>query len=211
MTRQQPPLTRPTLVGALREGLRWEEFVALYGRLILGWGRCDFGLQTSDAENLCQEVLLRVWRGIGTFDPARGRFRAWLYACTRNAVCKLRRGQHGERVGVDHGELPATSASQGATADSGSLDAALARLEDDGFGPDVLHGAVSAVRARVLAGTWKAFLLTEFFELTAKETGALLGMQPVAVNQAVFRVRKLLRQCLAEAPRPRPASPETGR
>src|SRR5206468_12138 len=31
VTNREPPLTRPTLVGALREGLRWEEFVALYG------------------------------------------------------------------------------------------------------------------------------------------------------------------------------------
>src|SRR5215468_10634174 len=97
--RQQPPPTRPTLLGALREGLRWEEFVALYGPLILGWGRSDFGLQASDADNLCQEVLVRVWRGIGTFDPARGRFRAWLYTCARNAAGNLRRGRHGEQVG----------------------------------------------------------------------------------------------------------------
>src|SRR5262249_54751525 len=198
-----------TLVGALREGLRWEEFVALYGRLILCWARRDFGLQTSDAENLCQEVLLRVWRGIGTFDPARGRFRAWLYACTRNAAWNLRRGRHAERVGVSRREAPAAGAPLGAPAAAGGLDAAPARLEDDGFGPDVLQRAVSVVRARVQAGTWKAFLLAEFFELTAKEIGAVLGMQPVAVNQAVFRVRKLLRQCLSGAPR-LPTSPETG-
>ena len=67
MMRRQPPTTRPTLLGALREGLRWEEFVALYGCLIFGWARSDFGLQASDADNLCQEVLVRVWRGIGTF------------------------------------------------------------------------------------------------------------------------------------------------
>jgi hypothetical protein len=51
-TRHHPPTTRPTLLGALREGLRWEEFVSLYGRLILGWARSDFGLQASDADNL---------------------------------------------------------------------------------------------------------------------------------------------------------------
>ena len=196
MMRRQPPLTRPTLVGALREGLRWEEFVALYGRLILSWGRCDFGLQASDAENLCQEVLLRVWRGIGSFDPARGRFRAWLYTCTRNAACNLRRGGHVERVGASAGEPPAPPTHRWEP-DEGGLDCALARLEDDGFELDGLQGAVSAVRARVQPGTWKAFLLSEFFELTAREVGALLGMQPVAVHQAVFRVRQLLRRCLA--------------
>jgi RNA polymerase sigma factor (sigma-70 family) len=196
VTHRHPPPTRPTLLGALREGLRWEEFVALYGPLILAWGRCDFGLQTSDADNLCQEVLLRVWRGIGSFDPARGRFRAWLYACARNAACNLRRCRYGEQVGVP----PASDGRDRALSDEEDLDAALARLEENGFDVDDLQRAVSAVRARVQPATWKAFLLCEFFELTAKEAGALLGMQPVAVNQAVFRIRQMLRRCLAGAP-----------
>ena len=196
MTRRHTPPTRPTLLGALREGLRWEEFVALYGPLILAWGRCDFGLQTSDADNLCQEVLLRVWRGIGSFDPARGRFRAWLYACARNAACNLRRCRHGEQVGAP----PALGDRERALRDEDDLDAALARLEENGFDVDDLQRAVSAVRARVQPATWKAFLLCEFFELTAKEAGTLLSMQPVAVNQAVFRIRQMLRHCLAGAP-----------
>jgi RNA polymerase sigma-70 factor (ECF subfamily) len=192
VTRPQPPPTRPTLLGALREGLRWEEFVALYGQLILAWGRRDFGLQASDADNLCQEVLLRVWRGIGTFDPARGRFRAWLYACARHAASNLSRGRHGEQVGTP----PLMSCPDRVTPEAGDLDAALARLEDDGFEVEALQAAVSAVRARVQPATWKAFLLCEFFELTAKEAAAMLGMQPVAVNQAAFRVRQMLRECL---------------
>src|SRR6516162_8176640 len=135
--RRQPPTTRPTLLGALREGLRWEEFVALYGCLIFGWARNDFGLQASDADNLCQEVLLRVWRGIGTFDPARGRFRAWLYTCARNAACNLRRGLHGEQIGAPPtlgGRDPALPAEE-------DLDTALARLEDQGFDVDGLQRA----------------------------------------------------------------------
>ena len=207
MMRRQPPTTRPTLLGALREGLRWEEFVALYGCLIFGWARSDFGLQASDADNLCQEVLVCVWRGIGTFDPARGRFRAWLYACARNAAHNLRRGRHGERLGAvadpgGPGRVPA---------DEDDLGAALARLEDDGFDVDALQEAVSAVRAQVQPGTWKAFLLCEFFDLTAKEAGALLGMQPVAVNQAVYRVRQMLRQCVAGAADLRPSGQGAGR
>jgi RNA polymerase sigma-70 factor (ECF subfamily) len=204
MASRQPPLTRPTLIGALREGCRWEEFVALYGRLILFWGRRDFGLQPSDAENLCQEVLLRVWRGIATFDPARGRFRGWLYACTRNAVCRLRGRQDAHLPGRP--DPPARSAAPGwAPADEGGLDAAVRRLEEEGFVLEGLQRAVSAVRGRVQPATWKAFLLFEFFELTAKEIAPLLGMKPTAVNQAVFRVRQLLQQCLApQGPRREP-------
>ena len=76
---------------------------------------------------------------------------------------------------------------------------------------DALQQAVSAVRGRVQPGTWKAFLLCEFFDLTAKEAGALLGMQPVAVNQAVYRVRQMLRQCVAGAADLRPSGQGAGR
>jgi RNA polymerase sigma factor (sigma-70 family) len=209
--RLQPPLTRPTLVGALREGLRWEEFVALYGRLILFWGRAHFGLQASDAENLCQEVLLRVWRGIGTFNPARGRFRAWLYVCTRNAASNLRRGRHGEQVGAAPGEAHSAGVARPAAPDAGGLDAAVARLEEDGFELEDLQTAVSEVRARMQPWTWKAFLLSEFFDLTGKEIGAWLGMQPVAVHQAVYRVRQSLKRRLARAVSAHPPAEESGR
>src|SRR5438105_3266785 len=99
---RQSPATRLTLIGALANGLRWEEFVAVYGRIIFHWARTDFGLQDSDADNLCQEVLIRVWRGIGGYDSGKGRFRAWLYACTRNSVRSLRHTMGRQRFnGID--------------------------------------------------------------------------------------------------------------
>src|SRR5712691_11362157 len=98
MAGQEFPVTRLTLIGALCDGLRWEEFVALYGRLILYWGRRDFGLQECDAENLCQEVLMKVWSGIKAYNPEKGRFRNWLYVCTRNAMLNLQRSRHDEWV-----------------------------------------------------------------------------------------------------------------
>src|SRR5262249_50859134 len=160
--------------GALRQGFRWEEFVALYGRLILSWGRRDFGLQESDAENLCQEVLIRVWRNINAYDPNRGRFRQWLYACTRNAFLNLRRDRRGEWVGnamagvddpspvpsrIRHADIRPTSEVAG-------LDEVLQALDDEGFALDGLQEAVAHVRQRVQPHTWKAFLLFEFFEMS---------------------------------------------
>jgi RNA polymerase sigma-70 factor (ECF subfamily) len=199
MTKQQPPLTRLTLIGALREGLRWEEFVALYGRCILLWGRQDFGLQESDAENLRQEVLIRVWKGVAGYDPARGRFRDWLYVCTRNAVCDLRRVEPREGTGHADDLLDRLHVRSPAAAwpEADSLEQAVRLLEEDGFVWQGLQAAVRQVRARVRPTTWTAFLLFEFFDLTAKEIGPRLGMQPTAVNQAVYRVRHLLQQALA--------------
>src|SRR5262249_40104262 len=157
---------RLTLIGALRDGLRWEEFVALYGRLILGWGRRDFGLQDSDAENLCQEVLIRVWKGIAGYDPSRGQFRGWLYVWTRNAFVKLQRARPRAKVTPTLG--PGRPDQRGAAAwdhpwEAGQVDQALHALEEEGFGWDGLQEAAWRVRAAVQPTTWKAFLLFEFF------------------------------------------------
>jgi RNA polymerase sigma-70 factor (ECF subfamily) len=202
VTIQQPPATRLTLIGALSQGIRWEEFVALYGRLILFWARRNFGLQPSDADNLCQEVFLRVWRGIATFDPRRGRFRSWLYTCARNAASDLRRVRRGDPLAA-RDEPAAPAPDDWPASGAGDLETALARLDEEGFLVEGLQQAVSAVRQRVQPATWKAFLLFEFFQLTAKEIAVLLDMRPLAVNQAVYRVRHLLQQCLtAKEPRP---------
>jgi RNA polymerase sigma factor (sigma-70 family) len=205
MANEQPPLTRLTLLGALCRGLRWEEFLALYGRLILAWGRQDFGLQEQDAENLRQEVLIRVWKGLRSYDPARGRFRSWLYACTRNAVFDLRHAEPAEttprRLLVDEGERRGEISTGPVSAqlwrEAPDLESGLRALEDEGFAPEGYQQLVAAVRARVQACTWKAFLLFEFFDLRAKEVAQHLGLTPAAVNQAVHRVRQLLQQAWA--------------
>jgi RNA polymerase sigma-70 factor (ECF subfamily) len=209
MTEPITPSTRLTLIGALAKGLRWEEFVALYGRIILSWARANFGLQECDAENLCQEVLIRVWKGIGGYDHRKGRFRNWLYACTRNAVLNLWRGQAGQPVCLPFEEMDDRDRSRPGRVlrlDScdGDLERAIRRLEENGYSADGLHGAVRNVRSRVHPNTWKAFLLFEFFEMKAKEIAPLVELPPASVNQAVHRVRRLLRQAFSHS------SPPTG-
>jgi RNA polymerase sigma-70 factor (ECF subfamily) len=185
-----------TLIGALARGLRWEEFVALYGRIIFHWARSDFGLQHSDADNLRQEVLIRVWRSVGGYDPSKGRFRAWLYACTRNAVKDLRQAMRRDRLDrVDNDiEDPRPTPAELASASilATDLEDGLRQLEEKGFSVEGLQAAVRSVRSRVHAKNWKAFLLFEFFEMRAKEIASLVGLSPAAVNQAVHRVRRLL-------------------
>ena len=43
------------------------------------------------AEELTQEVFLKVWRSSGTFDPSRGGFSTWLFRVTRSAALDLHR------------------------------------------------------------------------------------------------------------------------
>ena len=80
--------TSPTLLGRLGrlpvDQAAWGEFAERYGRKIYGWCR-HWRLQQADAEEVTQEVLLKLARKMATFqyDPKRS-FRAWLKTVTHH-------------------------------------------------------------------------------------------------------------------------------
>jgi RNA polymerase sigma-70 factor (ECF subfamily) len=61
-----------------------------YSRTVFGVGLRLLG-DRSLAEELVQEVFLKVWRSSRTFDPSRGSFSTWLYRITRNVALDLHR------------------------------------------------------------------------------------------------------------------------
>lgn len=81
--------TRPSLLSRLRDPSdqrAWQEFADRYRDLVIEYyRRC--GLQQADAEDLTQTVMLNLSRAFRNFsyDPARGRFRAYLGRVARNA------------------------------------------------------------------------------------------------------------------------------
>ena len=61
-----------------------------YGRTVFGVGLKMLG-DRSLAEELTQEVFLKLWRSSGTFDPSRGGFSTWLFRVTRSVALDLHR------------------------------------------------------------------------------------------------------------------------
>src|SRR5262245_6827687 len=81
MAQDESSTTSVTLLGRLHhdpsDQAAWSDFVARYGRKILGWcRRCR--RQEANAQDVTQEVLLKLNRLMATFvyDPA-GNFQAW--------------------------------------------------------------------------------------------------------------------------------------
>lgn len=57
--------------------------------------------QTGEAEEILQEVFLRVWRSAATFDPSRGTVLAWLLIATRSrAIDRVRARRPAFRAGL---------------------------------------------------------------------------------------------------------------
>ena len=61
-----------------------------YSRTVYGVGLKILG-DHSSAEELVQDVFLKVWRSSSTFDSSRGGFSTWLYRVTRSCALDLYR------------------------------------------------------------------------------------------------------------------------
>jgi RNA polymerase sigma-70 factor (ECF subfamily) len=63
----------------------WDEFVLQYRRFIYHVLN-RMSVPVDEADDLCQEVLLRIWQRLGSYDRTRGGFRGWLSFVIRNTV-----------------------------------------------------------------------------------------------------------------------------
>ncbi len=188
------PSTSLTLIKRLRalDPEAWQILSSLYGPLIYRWAR-QTGLQSQDAADVLQNVLMSVMRGIEKFSYEKpgASFRGWLCTITRNAAYALwrTRGGREEAVGGDGlAALPALPERADGAADPADADTFTA----------LTHRALELVRERVDSRTWDAFWQTTIADQTAEEAAADLGMTSTAVRQAKFRVLCRLRDLLAD-------------
>ncbi|MEO1617909.1 MAG: RNA polymerase sigma factor [Planctomycetota bacterium] len=165
-----------------RSGEAWVQFVDRYGSRLYQWS-INRGLQASDAEDVTQDVLVKIARSIESFeyDPAMT-FRGWLRRITENAIKDFYR-QESRRHQTD-GALDAL-------ADQEARDDLLTRM-NDAFDLELLEFAMDRVRARVDHRRWKAWEKCAQDNLSGREVADLLAMPVASVYSARFQVQKLI-------------------
>lgn len=169
----------------------WDRFVRLYAPRILEWCR-HWGLQKADAEDVCQDVLLRVFRQMRTFEYQRGKsFRAWLKTVARRALLDWTDARR--KPGRGAGD----SASQDALDSVEAREDLVARLEAE-FDRELLEAAADRVKRRVDPSTWEAFRLTAIEGLSGAEAADRIGLKVANVFVARGRVQKLLAEAIRE-------------
>jgi RNA polymerase sigma-70 factor (ECF subfamily) len=152
-----------------------------YGRLVYSIAyRCLEDAQ--DAEELTQDVFLRVWDKIGQFDATRGSFTPWLAALTRNAAIdrlRVRRNANTVPISLDeHAHLQET-------------------LKADEPDLDLQRGLAAAVEA-LPAEQRQAIELAYFRGMSQREVAATLhrplGTVKSHIRQGMERLRQLWKQ-----------------
>lgn len=140
-----------------------------------------------DVEDLAQEVFLKVFRALPSFDPARAKFTTWVYTFVRNHcydVLKKRRlptasldagtGEEPKRDPADRRELAPTSS-----------------LENQELGRRIGEALATLGEDQRMV-----FVLREYESLDYAEIAAITGVNEGTVKSRLFRAKESLREQL---------------
>ena len=171
----------------------WEEIVRLYNRRI--YNLCyRFTNSTDDAQDLTQDVFIKVYRTIGSYDVEKGAFTTWLTTLTRNLLVDHFRRSRQDRVtdsidGTSREEEDALSISD--------------RLEDPRPSPDdrlaskETQKMVQTALARLSPELREAVILRDLQDMDYKEIAGTLRVPEGTVKSRINRGRMELARLLS--------------
>jgi RNA polymerase sigma-70 factor (ECF subfamily) len=161
--------------------LTWEEVARVYGRKIYNFAYRLTG-NPDDAHDLVQEVLLRVRRGLASYQP--GSFEGWLWRITRNAFLddvrrKKRRPTAPLPDDVDRWDR--------ASSDSADVEYARISLGDD----------IQKALLELPIDFREAVVLCDVVGLSYEEIAVAVAVPIGTVRSRIHRGRKMLKDLLA--------------
>lgn len=164
----------------------FEQLVERHQRLVVGTVARMLG-NNSDAEDIAQQVFVRVWKNTSRYVP-RARFTTWLLTITRNLVFNelRRRSRHSQvplQTEVDEEERPLK--------DERTLAPDASLLEQE------LQQAIEAAIASLPETQRMAVVLRRYEQLSYEEIAEILEQSVSAVKSLLFRARTELRTSLS--------------
>jgi RNA polymerase sigma-70 factor, ECF subfamily len=169
----------------------WAELVRTHHRRV--YGLCyRFTGNAADAEDLTQDVFLKIYSNLASFDTARGSLQVWITTMTRNLLVDNFRRTRNQRVtgSLDEGwdgaeELKPVDrlTANGPTPHDRAVQKELAKL---------VQGAL----ARVSTELREAVILRDLQDLDYKEIAQVLGIPEGTVKSRISRGRAELARLL---------------
>jgi RNA polymerase sigma-70 factor, ECF subfamily len=143
-----------------------------------------------EAEDLCQEVFLRIYRARKGYRP-RAKFATWLFTIANNlALNHLRRKGRNPSVslGAATGSQPVPAVAKHLEGREGTPSAQMRQTE--------LSDLVRDAMATLNEDQKMAVLLNKFEEMSYAEIGDIMGRSPAAIKSLLARARNQLREQL---------------
>ncbi|MGJ8726423.1 MAG: RNA polymerase sigma factor [Roseibacillus sp.] len=182
--------TRETLLLRLRrpeDQESWAEFTEIYTPLLYGYCQ-KREISHADTADIIQDVMRSVSIAMEKFeyDPARGKFKGWLFTAVRHAV-----GKHFRKASRRPLSIAETAMLQ-------SLDERVDNSQEEEWETDyqrqLLSWAVEKVKPEFNPRIWQAFEATALNERPPDEVAAEMGMTKNAIAVAKSRVLQRLRE-----------------
>src|SRR5438874_3251303 len=175
------------------EASAWEELVKQQNRRI--YNICyRFTGSASDAEDLTQEVFIRLYRTMSSFEPDKGSFTTWLTTLTRNMLVDHFRRTRQERLTDSIDAAPA------ADQDAPTLSE---RIEDQSPSPQVrlatqeTQRMVQQALQKVSPDLREAVILRDLQDMDYKEIAVALRVPEGTVKSRINRGRAELARLLS--------------
>ncbi len=172
---QQAQALMAALSGGERAALA--RLIVLYGPGVQRYAAQNLR-QPQEAEDVAQEVFLRVWAQAGRYDPARGAVSTWIYRIAVNlCIDRNRRGGLRRFLGLE----------------------AAPEVPDEAPGPEAVTDArqrlarIRSVLTELPDRQRQAIVLRAAGGLSTGEIAAILGISPGAAEQLLVRARATLR------------------
>jgi RNA polymerase sigma factor (sigma-70 family) len=189
---QQASLVRRCVEG---DGAAWGDLVRLHNRRV--YNICyRFTGSPDDAEDLAQEVFIKVYRTLKTYDSSKGAFTTWVTTVTRNLLVDHFRRSKQERV-TDSLDAPASADSDAGSTTRGDLIEDTAAVSpDQKVGRSDTQKLVQQALQRLSPDLREAVILRDLQDLDYKEIAAALHVPEGTVKSRINRGRAELSRLL---------------
>ncbi len=165
----------------------WAEFVEIYTPLLFAYCR-KRELKPTDTADIIQNVFRSISLAMKGFeyDPAKGKFKAWLFTVLRNAI-----STHFRKAGRAPVTTRETMLIEMIESDPNSSEET---DWDRDYQIRLLNWAMEKIKPEFSERVWTIFTETALKERPPEEVGLDLGMKKNAVTVTKYRVVQRLRQ-----------------
>ena len=192
VAREQAALSELALRCARGDAAAWNDLARTQHKRV--YGICyRFTGSATDAEDCTQEVFLKMYRVIGSFDPTRGGFSTWLTTLTRNLLVDTYRRERNDRItdSLDEplgGEEDAPTKADRLQSGGRSQEQHVAGLE--------LRAQIQMALKQVSPELREAVILRDLEDMDYKDIAEVLGVPQGTVKSRISRGRAELARLL---------------